>query len=349
MAMLDHWHPVLPSQKLQSQPLAVVICGRQVCLFRTQAGQAAAVDDVCPHRRLKLSAGQVVGDRIRCQYHGWTFAPDGQGESPGSPKLHACTESFHVREDYGYVWIRSKSTAVATFPELNPRKYYPIGTLQHVIPAPLEVTLDNFTEIEHSGTVHNHFGYDLDRMNEVQVAFASTEREITVTNVGPTKRIFKPYQWLLGINNQYRFHDNWIIRFSPVYAEYDHYWTSPDGSREGMVRWHLYQFFWPVDDRNTTIVILIYAKSRYPGIAGGLMIAKGLLKREFDREVKRDVNTLHHLADYRTGLEGMKLGRFDKVLGLTRERIARIYRGRLELPVHQEMNRETTSSGTAIQ
>jgi hypothetical protein len=36
---------------------------------------------------------------------------------------------------------------------------------------------------------------------------------------------------------------------------------------------------------------------------------------------------LHHLAEYDTSIEGLKLSRFDKVLGMTRERIARIYRG----------------------
>ena len=51
------------------------------------------------------------------------------------------------------------------------------------------------------------------------------------------------------------------------------------------------------------------------------------MRREIDREVKADVSMLYHLADYDTNIEGLKLSRFDKVLGLTRERIARIYRG----------------------
>ena len=36
---------------------------------------------------------------------------------------------------------------------------------------------------------------------------------------------------------------------------------------------------------------------------------------------------LKNLGDYSTGIEGLKLSRFDKVLGLTRERINSIYRG----------------------
>jgi hypothetical protein len=36
-----------------------------------------------------------------------------------------------------------------------------------------------------------------------------------------------------------------------------------------------------------------------------------------------------HLADRSVGIDGMKLSRFDKVLGLTRERTVRIYRGEM--------------------
>jgi hypothetical protein len=48
-----------------------------------------------------------------------------------------------------------------------------------------------------------------------------------------------------------------------------------------------------------------------------------------DKEIRADVAMLEHLADYSTAIEGLKLSRFDKVLGLTRERIDRIYRGKL--------------------
>lgn len=56
-----------------------------------------------------------------------------------------------------------------------------------------------------------------------------------------------------------------------------------------------------------------------------------LFRREIDREVRADVNMLYHLADYDPGIEGLKLSRFDKVLGLTRERIDTVYRGRSRL------------------
>jgi phenylpropionate dioxygenase-like ring-hydroxylating dioxygenase large terminal subunit len=326
MGMLDHWHPVLSSVKLRRKPVGIRLADRPICLFRTSSGVAAAVDDACPHRRLKLSYGRVVGDRIECKYHGWTFNGCGEGESPGTPKLHACTTSYDCREEHGYLWIKSRNSN-AQFPAINLDGYFHLGNFQHQVPAPLELTVDNFTEIEHSGTVHDTFGYDTNRMHEVRVRFEPTDTTVRVVNVGPTKTLNPVYRRLLGIRPGDLFHDDWTTHFSPVYSVYDHWWTSPDESREGMIRWRLYMFFWPETETTTNVTSFVYAKSRYPGPAGGLRFVKYLFRREIDREVCQDIDMLKHLADWNPSIEGMKLSRFDKVLGLTRERIERIYRG----------------------
>lgn len=326
MAMLDHWHPVHPSRALKNKPVGIQLAGRLVCLFRDSRGRACAIDDVCPHRRLKLSFGRVVGDRIECKYHGWKFDACGNGESPSTPRMHACTDSFESREAHGYIWVKARG-ALADFPSINDDDFYHLGNFQHLVPAPLELTVDNFTEIEHSGTVHNTFGYDLERMHEVKVRFEPTDTTVRVVNVGPTKKLFRPFAWFLGIRDGDLFHDDWTTHFSPIYSVYDHWWTSPDGDREAMIRWRLYMFFWPVDANRTAVTSFVYAKSKYPGPAGGLRLAKYVFRREIDREVRQDISMLEHMADKSVGIEGLKLSRFDKVLGLTRERISRIYRG----------------------
>ena len=326
MGMLDHWHPVYPSRKLRAKPFGFRLAGRMICLFRTSAGDVKAIDDVCPHRRSKLSYGRVVGDRIRCEYHGWTFDGCGAGESPGTPRLTTCTESFDALEKHGYIWVKSRASN-PIFPSINDDHFFPLGNFQYTIPAPLELTVDNFNEIEHSGTVHTTFGYDLERMHEVKVQIDSTVDSVRVSNVGPTKTLFRPFAWLLGVRKDDLFHDAWTTKFSPVHSVFDHWWTSADGAREGKVRWRLYEFFWPIDAATTGLTAFVYAKSRYPGPAGGLRIVRPLFRRELNREIRRDVRMLENLADTTVGIEGMKLSRFDKVLGLTRERIARIYRG----------------------
>jgi nitrite reductase/ring-hydroxylating ferredoxin subunit len=308
MGMLDHWQPVLPSGRLRNKPAGVTVAGVPVALFRTSDGRAAAVSDVCPHRRLKLSAGEVVNDRLRCRYHGWTFDACGNGESPAAPKMTACTTSYDTRDEHGLVWIKSRDSS-PVFPSINPDNYFPICTLEHFIPAPLELAVDNFNE------------------SEVQVRFETTDDSVRVTNSGPTKRINRLFALMLGVRRGDIFHDAWTTRFSPVYSVFDHWWTSPDGSREARVRWRLYIFFVPQDDRTTRVFSVAFAKSRYPGPAGGLRLFRPLMRHQIDREVRADVSMLDHMADYHTGIEGLKLSRFDKVLGLTRERIDRIYRG----------------------
>jgi phenylpropionate dioxygenase-like ring-hydroxylating dioxygenase large terminal subunit len=326
MGMLDHWQPATRSCDLGNKPLGVTVAGHPLAVFRTASGQAAAVSDICPHRRLKLSAGEIVGETIRCKYHGWTFDSCGNGLSPGTPKMTTCTTSYDVREQCGLVWLKSRNSN-PQFPKIDFEGFFQIGVLEHTIPAPLELAVDNFNEIEHSGTVHDTFGYELTKMHEVKVKIESTEDCVKVANAGPTKRLNWLYAFLLGIKRNDLFHDHWTTRFSPVHSVFDHWWSGPDGTSERMARWRIYIFFVPQDESTTRIFSLAYAKSHYPGPAGGLRLVKWLFRRELEKEIQADVAMLYHMADYNTEIDGLKLSRFDKVLGLTRERINRIYRG----------------------
>jgi hypothetical protein len=135
---------------------------------------------------------------------------------------------------------------------------------------------------------------------------------------------------LLGIKRRYEFRDNWTTFFSPVYSIYDHWFEDPLTGATGMVNWRLFIFFVPVTGSETRLITLAYTKSRYPGPAGCVRPFKWLMRKKLDQEIRLDVRILENLVDYDTSIEGMKLSRFDKVLGLNRERIARIYRGEAE-------------------
>jgi hypothetical protein len=52
------------------------------------------------------------------------------------------------------------------------------------------------------------------------------------------------------------------------------------------------------------------------------------MRNQIDKEIRLDADILAGLATYDTGIDGLKLSRFDRVLGLNRERIERVYRGR---------------------
>jgi phenylpropionate dioxygenase-like ring-hydroxylating dioxygenase large terminal subunit len=104
MSRLDYWHPVLASRDLTTRrPAGVKLDGRSIVLFRSDDGQLVAIEDKCPHRRMKLSLGCVKNGRLICPYHGWSFNRAGEGESPSSPKLHARVSDYDRAETAGVI------------------------------------------------------------------------------------------------------------------------------------------------------------------------------------------------------------------------------------------------------
>lgn len=326
MAILDHWHPVLASKRLVARPVGVQLDGREIVLFRDGTGGIGALDNTCVHRRASLRLGRVVGGRLQCGYHGWTYGADGQAESPGTPKLRACTRHYSTQEKYGYIWIRSPDST-ATLPEFDTEGYELVCIRDYAIRAPLEVVLDNFTEVEHTPTTHANFGYDLSKMSEVKTSVESTPDSVRVVNTGPQKKTPWIIQQLAGLKTGDLFTDDWVTHFSPVYTVYDQFWNDPKTGQERRDRYRIYVFFNPVNDEQTQLVVFAYLLARSRARAAVIRLTRPLLSLIVHVEVVCDVRMLESLADKSPRLEGMKLSRFDRVLGLNRERMERIYRG----------------------
>src|SRR5262249_2447520 len=233
MAALDHWQPVLLSGELKDKPVGVRLAGQEIVLFRGEKGCIGALKDRCPHRRMRLSMGAVVKQRLQCMYHGWSFDYQGLGESPGSPKLFAQAGKFDALKKHGAVWVKSADSN-PLFPAFEIDGYYNVCNLHHTVKAPLELVLDNFTEIEHTPTTHAFFGYPLERMHEVEVEFVTTDSTVRVINRGPSKPINFLLRLLLGIKRRYEFRDDWTTFFSPVYSIYDHWFEDPLTGKKGM-------------------------------------------------------------------------------------------------------------------
>jgi nitrite reductase/ring-hydroxylating ferredoxin subunit len=327
MAAIDHWHPVLLESQLGKEPVGIRLCGRSIVLFRGGSGQIGALEDICPHRRMRLSLGKVCGDRLQCCYHGWSFDTHGAGMSPGTPRLTATATSFDVRQAYGAIWVKPQGCRAA-FPEIDSEGYQAMRPLAHRVKARLEPVLDNFCEIEHTSTTHKVFGYPLESMEKVSVQFFPQVDRVRVVNHGPAKPLSLPHRLLLGINRRYRFDDEWTTYFSPVYSIYDHWWSDPNTKQVSKIRWRMAIAISPLDDQEMKIFTFPFLKSTYVLFPDWVVRCfHGYLRRFIDMEIKLDVRVLQGLASQDPSLSGMKLSRFDRVLGLNRERIDRIYRG----------------------
>jgi hypothetical protein len=105
------WIVALSEQLARDKTLAVVCEGERLALFRNAHGEAFALEDRCPHRRVLLSPGQVKPGGLQCPYHGWTF--DGaSGKCSDIPNLRrdekippAAVRAFPVAECNGFVHV----------------------------------------------------------------------------------------------------------------------------------------------------------------------------------------------------------------------------------------------------
>lgn len=325
MGAFDHWQPVMTSKELGRNPSGLVICGEEIVVFRTRDG-VGALKDRCPHRGMRLSKGHVEQDRLFCPYHGWSYTRDGQGESPGTPKLRACAKHFEALELHGLIWLKNAEVS-APFPAVDAAGHTPVCQLDYTIAGPLEVVLDNFNEVEHTPTTHALLGYDLSQMPRVETKTITTEDTVRVINKGPQKPIPWVVSKLFEIHPGDTFTDDWTTYFSPVYSVFDQYWTDPETGKERPVRLRIVVFFTPIDDHNTRVFVFVQSSAGITARKGLYFALRPVLTRLVDHEVKLDKAMIEQLADKSPSLQGRKLSRFDKALGENRRRIATIYRG----------------------
>lgn len=110
------WWPVATSRQLdRTHPLARVLHGRPLVLFRDASGRPAALPDRCPHRFAPLSAGRVCEGALECPYHGWRFDAAGHcTRAPGSLQARsdsALLQPLRCQETHGLIWVTQTAPA----------------------------------------------------------------------------------------------------------------------------------------------------------------------------------------------------------------------------------------------
>jgi phenylpropionate dioxygenase-like ring-hydroxylating dioxygenase large terminal subunit len=75
----NSWYVAAWDREVSRAPLARMLLGEPVVLYRKADGTPIALEDRCCHRHLPLSRGRVEGDGLRCGYHGLRFDASGKG------------------------------------------------------------------------------------------------------------------------------------------------------------------------------------------------------------------------------------------------------------------------------
>jgi|GEM_PF-942759 len=73
-----YWQPFALAREATSEPKHIKILDECLVLFRNGDGEPGLLYPRCMHRGTDLIYGKVESNGIRCCYHGWLFAPQGQ-------------------------------------------------------------------------------------------------------------------------------------------------------------------------------------------------------------------------------------------------------------------------------
>jgi phenylpropionate dioxygenase-like ring-hydroxylating dioxygenase large terminal subunit len=158
-----YWYPVAVEGNVKSTPLKAKLLDVELVIYRVEDRVAVALD-VCPHRFVRLSAGQIVNERLVCSFHGLEFNAAGQctripalgRDAKIPPKYRLRTVRTEAR--YGLVWVCLDEHSAETVPVFEkaievgidrlgfgPERDWPVA-------APLQI--ENYLDIAHLPFVH---------------------------------------------------------------------------------------------------------------------------------------------------------------------------------------------------
>ena len=161
MFLKNRWYVAAWSHEIGRAPLGRRIAGEPIVFYRTEGGQPVAFEDRCPHRLAPLSLGIVMGDDLRCGYHGAAFGPDGVcTHVPGNPlPKGARVRRYPLVEKWGWTWIwlgAPQCCDEALLPDFHWQSepgWAPIGGTLHV-KAHYQLIVDNLLDLSHEAFLH---------------------------------------------------------------------------------------------------------------------------------------------------------------------------------------------------
>ncbi|MDB6001607.1 MAG: Rieske (2Fe-2S) domain protein [Rhizobacter sp.] len=179
-AMRRYWLPALQSSDLperNGEPKGVELLGERFIAWRDEAGRPGLYAEACLHRGASLMLARAEGDGLRCIYHGWKFAVDGQVlETPNvaDPKFKERIKgrTFPVREAGGLLWVylgpKALQPEFPKWPWLDLPPAHCLTTV-HIEECNFVQVLEGLVDSSHLGLLHMD---GMQRTGSVDLAFA---------------------------------------------------------------------------------------------------------------------------------------------------------------------------------
>ena len=165
MFMKNCWQAAAFSREVvPGRMLARRILDQPLVLFRASSGRVAALEDRCPHRSAPLSKGKLIGDTVRCGYHGLRYDATGKcilipGQSFIPPKARARVFPIVERHTLAWIWMGEEERAdQALIPDVHwmDTPGWIASEGYHRIQASYRLLNDNLLDLSHEAYVHVH-------------------------------------------------------------------------------------------------------------------------------------------------------------------------------------------------
>ena len=221
------WHPIYRAEDLQpGWSKRVELLGEFFTLYRGEGGAAHLVEDRCPHRRTRLSIGEVEGDSLRCFYHGWKFAADGRCEEqptePASYKASVCIRAYPVREYLGLIFAylgEGDAPEFQEFPEAEYDNGLPLRITRNEVPCNFFQRLENSLDEAHVHFVHKVSAGATQEFSALPSAYEAEE-----TEYGILRRTIRERGGRTDVRQKYFMMPNLGLTVPPPATELDD-WT----------------------------------------------------------------------------------------------------------------------------
>ncbi|WP_424138862.1 Rieske 2Fe-2S domain-containing protein [Roseomonas chloroacetimidivorans] len=130
------WYPISSQARLAGAPQAFSLFQQDMVVWQGSDGVVSALADRCGHEAVRLSPGEVCGNRLVCPHHHWEF--DAGGHCVRIPQRPALVPGprAHVRPYfavglYGLAWVATEKPMVPVpkVPELGLAHFRVVQTL----------------------------------------------------------------------------------------------------------------------------------------------------------------------------------------------------------------------------
>uniref|UniRef100_UPI0038CD3654 Rieske 2Fe-2S domain-containing protein n=1 Tax=Paenibacillus aestuarii TaxID=516965 RepID=UPI0038CD3654 len=217
------------SKDLDKKPIKRKLLGKDLVLYRDQAGNASAMHAYCSHRGADLSLGSCRDGKLVCPYHAWRFDTDGRCiEIPAHPNrpipAFAHTFTYPATERAGLLWVypeandKSNEEAIIPslqiFPELEDPQYT-AAPYAAIWEAHLTRVIESVIDVAHVPIVHRST-IGKKSKEEIQIDFEADEDHIQVRNGNGLLQYQFPQQWVLTLPNQTRNKIYNYVTFTPM-------------------------------------------------------------------------------------------------------------------------------------